>query len=149
MSGVPDALYNRDILRLAASIPHQRRLDRPMASVEKSSPVCGSRVTVDVVTDEEGRVKDLGQEVRACALGQASASLMAAHILGRTAGEIAEARDALADYLTGGREDPGDWPGLAVFDHARRFQARHASILLAFQAAAEAASRAAEEHSRS
>lgn len=143
MGPVTAALYNRDILRLAASIPHQRRLAGPQASVEKSSPVCGSRVVVDVVTDGRGRVAALGQEVRACALGQASASLMGAHAIGRTAGELAEARDALAAYLAGRREDPGDWPGLAIFADARRFTARHPSILLAFEAAAEAAARAA------
>src|SRR6185295_9721905 len=113
------------------------------ASVEKSSPICGSRVTVDVVTDAQGRVAELGLEVRACALGQASASLMGAHAIGRTAGELAEARDALADFLVGLRDDPGEWPGLAIFADARRFTARHPSILLAFEAAADAAARAA------
>jgi NifU-like protein involved in Fe-S cluster formation len=140
---VTRALYNRDILRLAASIPHQHRLAAPLASVEKSSPICGSRVTVDVMTDARGRVAQLGQEVRACALGQASAALMGANAIGRSAAELAEARDALADYLAGRRDDPGDWPGLAIFAEARRFAARHASILLAFEAAAEAAARAA------
>ena len=142
MGLVTSALYSRDILRLAASIPHQRRLAAPLSSVEKSSPVCGSRVIVDVVTDKQGRVAELGQEVRACALGQASASLMGAHAIGRTAEELAEARDALADYLAGRRDDPGDWPGLAIFADARRFTARHPSILLAFEAAADAAARA-------
>jgi NifU-like protein involved in Fe-S cluster formation len=136
------ALYNRDILRLAASIPHQHRLEAPQASVMKQSPLCGSRVTVDVVTDGQGRVLELGQEVRACALGQASASLMGAHALGRAPEELAEARDRLADFLAGRRDDPGDWPGLAIFREARPFTARHPSILLAFEAAAEAAARA-------
>jgi NifU-like protein involved in Fe-S cluster formation len=142
---MPAALYNRDILRLAASIPHARRLELAQATVEKSSPVCGSRVVVDLVLDEEGRVKMLGQEVRACALGQAAAALMGAHAIGRGAAELAEARDALAAYLAGTRDDPGGWPGLIVFADARRFTARHASILLAFEAAAEAASLAARE----
>jgi NifU-like protein involved in Fe-S cluster formation len=140
---VTAALYNRDILRLAASIPHQRRLDAPQASVEKSSLTCGSRVVIDVVTDAQGRVAALGQEVRACALGQASAALMGANAIGRTADELAAARDGLAAFLAGRSEDPGDWPGLAIFHEARRFTARHPSILLAFEAAAEAAARAA------
>ena len=93
---VPSALYSRDILRLASSIPHLGRLDRPQASAEKSSAVCGSRVAVDVALDGEGRVTELGQEVRACALGQASASLMGAHAVGRTGAELEDARDALA-----------------------------------------------------
>ena len=137
------ALYNRDILRLAASIPHQRRLARPQASAEKSSPVCGSRVVVDLVLDKEGRVAALGQEVKACALGQASASLMGAHAIGRDAAALAQARDALAAYLAGRRDDPGEWPDLAILGAARGYPARHAAILLAFEAAAEAAAIAA------
>lgn len=137
------ALYNRDILRLAASIPHQRRLERPQASVEKRSPVCGSRVAVDVMLDGEGRLSGLGQEVKACALGQASASLMGASAMGRSAPELARARDALAAYLDGRSGDPGEWPGLAIFADARPYKARHASILLPFEAVAEAAGKAA------
>ena len=139
---VATTLYNRDILRLAAAIPHLGRLDHPQASVEKRSAVCGSRVTVDVVLDGQGRVAALGQEVKACALGQASAALMAGHAIGRSGAELAAARAALADYLVGRSEQPGDWPGLSAFAEARRFPARHASILLAFEAAAEAAEQA-------
>ena len=137
------ALYNRDILRLAASIPHQRRLEHPQASVEKRSPLCGIRVAVDVVLDEQGRVSSLGQEVKACALGQASASLMGANAIGRTTKELAAARDALAAYLHGTRNDPGDWPGLEILADARPYQARHASILLPFEAISAAADEAA------
>lgn len=136
-------LYSRDILRLAAAIPNHARLDRPLASVEKRSPVCGSRVIVDIVTDRDGRVAVLGQEVRACALGQASAALMAAHAIGSTPAELAAAHGSLAAWLAGTREDPGPWPGLSVFAEARRYPARHAAILLAFEAAAEAAALAA------
>jgi NifU-like protein involved in Fe-S cluster formation len=145
---VPTALYNRDILRLAASIPHLGRLEDAQASVEKSSPVCGSRVVVDLVLDDEGRVAALGQEVKACALGQASASLMGAHAHGRTGEELAEARDSLSAFLAGERDDPGRWPGLAIFADARRYPARHGSILLAFEAAAEAAALAGAESAR-
>lgn len=127
-------LYNSAILRLAASIPHERRLASPHASVEKRSPVCGSRIVVDIMLDTDGRVAELGLEVRACALGQAAAALMGAHAVGRTLAELAAARDALADYLAGGRDDPGDWPGLAIFAPARAHSARHASILLPFEA---------------
>lgn len=139
---VTTSLYSRDILRLATAIPHLGRLEAPQASSEKSSPVCGSRVVVDVVMDGAGRVAALGQDVRACALGQASAALMASAAIGRTPREIAAARDALAGYLAGSRGDPGDWPGLDVFSEARRVTARHRSILLAFEAAAEASATA-------
>lgn len=131
-------LYNTQILRLAASIPHESRLLAPDATIEKRSPVCGSRVTVDVQVDHR-RIAALGQEVRACALGQASASLMGAHVIGRTAAELRAARDDLAAWLAGLRDDPGAWPGLDVFAAARPHAARHASILLAFDAVAEAA----------
>ena len=136
------ALYNRDILRLAASIPHHARLDHPQATSEKRSPMCGSRVAVDVVLDEHGRVAGLGQEVKACALGQASASLMGASAIGRSGSELAGARDALAAFLDGRRDDPGEWPGLNIFREARPYKARHPSILLAFEAVAEAAAAA-------
>lgn len=135
-------LYNAEILRLATAIPHHARLASPDASAEKRSPVCGSRVAVDVVLGPDGRIAELGQEVRACALGQASAALMGAHAIGRDAGELAEARDALAAYLAGERGDPGDWPGLAIFAPAVPHSARHPSIRLAFEAVAEAAARA-------
>jgi NifU-like protein involved in Fe-S cluster formation len=84
-------LYNNDILRLAATIPHHRRLADPQGTAERRSPTCGSRVSVDVRMDGDGRVADIGLEVRACALGQASASLMAAHAIGRSADELAAA----------------------------------------------------------
>ncbi len=136
------SLYSRDILRLAASIPHLGRLDRPDACAEKTSTICGSRVVVDVALDKEGRVAALGQEVRACALGQASASLMAAAAVGRTLDELSAARDALAAYLAGASDDLDFWPGMAVFRGARSYSARHASIRLAFEAVAAAAASA-------
>ena len=139
---MPSAVYSRDILRLAASIPHLGRLEGAQASVEKRSPLCGSRVRVDIALDGEGRVAAMGQEVKACALGQAAAALMGRHAVGRTPEELAEARDALGGYLAGQRDEPGVWPGLGVFDGARGVTARHASILLAFGAAAEAAAKA-------
>lgn len=133
------SLYSRDILRLATAIPHLERLAAPHASAERRAPVCGSAVIVDVLMDDDGRVAALGQEVRACALGQASAAVMGGHVIGRSPAELAEARDALRDYLGGARDDPGDWPGLAVFAEARAVSARHGAILLPFEAAAEAA----------
>jgi NifU-like protein involved in Fe-S cluster formation len=136
-------LYTRDILRLAASIPHLGRLPEAEASVEQRAPVCGSSITVDIVLDAEGRLAALGQEVRACAFGQASAALMGTHAIGRSPAELAEARDALAAWLAGTSDDPGAWPGLDALAPARRLSARHGAILLPFQAVAEAAALAA------
>jgi len=138
-------LYNAEILRLAASIPHHARLDHAQATAEKRSPICGSRVTVDVGVGDDGRVSEVGLLVRACALGQASASLLARDILGKTPEELAAARDALTAWLA--REgDMPDWPGLDVFAPALDYTARHPSIRLAFEAAAEAAFAAREAH---
>ncbi len=137
-------LYNTEILRLAATIPHHERLPNPMASVEKRSPVCGSRVTVDVNLGPDGRVVALGMQVRACALGQAAASLMGAHAIGRTPGELDAARAALTRWLAGEGDTP-DWPGLDLFTPALPHSARHPSIRLAFEAVAEAATRASTE----
>lgn len=141
-SRVNGPLYNAAILRLASSIPNETRIDDPHATAEKRSPVCGSRIVVDVLV-QDGRIAALGQEVRACALGQASASLMAAHALGRSFSELDDARDQLAAYLTGARDDPGAWPGLDVFAAARAHRSRHAAILLPFDAVAQAARDAA------
>ncbi|WP_404333562.1 iron-sulfur cluster assembly scaffold protein [Sphingomonas sp. MMS12-HWE2-04] len=137
-------LYNTQILRLAAEIPYHDRLAAPMASVEKRSPVCGSRVTVDLNLDADGRVSAVGMLVRACALGQASASLMGAHVVGRSVEELAAARDALTAWLAGEGDGPPDWPGLELFTPALEHRGRHASIRLAFEAAAEAAALARE-----
>ena len=136
-----EPLYNSEILRLATAIPHHQRLAAPHASSEKRSPICGSRVTVDVTLAPDGTVGEVGLLVRACALGQASASLLASHILGRTPEELAAVRDALTRWLAREGGAP-NWPGLAVFTPALDFTARHPSIRLAFEAAAEASAEA-------
>ena len=135
-------LYTADILRLATQIPYLDRLADPDATVERRSPVCGSRIVVDVTTDDAGRITALGQEVRACALGQASAALMGQHALGKSAEELAAARDALTLFLAGQADNPGDWPGLQIFRAAIPHSARHASIRLPFEAIAMAAGQA-------
>ncbi|MEZ0497205.1 iron-sulfur cluster assembly scaffold protein [Sphingomonas sp. IW22] len=132
------ALYNQEILRLAASVPFDARLPDPQGSAERRSPICGSRVTIDVNLDDDGRVGEIGMRVRACALGQASSALMAQSALGKSPAELADARDALAAWLAGG-DGPPDWPGLELFAPALPHSARHPSIRLAFEAVAEAA----------
>lgn len=141
-------LYNAEILRLTTAIPHDQRLADPMATVEKRSPICGSRVTVDVNLDGAGRVSELGMLVRACALGQASAALLSQHVIGRNVEELSATRDALIDWLAAGQGDAPDWPGLHVFSPALAYTARHPSIRLAFEAAAEAAEQAATKGPR-
>ena len=131
-------LYTVDILRLATSLAAWPRLTHADATVEKRSAICGSRVTVDIAVDGQGRVAAFGQDVRACALGQASAALLAAHVTGRDGRELEAARQALTDYLSGTADDIGDWPGIEILRPARDYPARHPSIRLPFEAAAEA-----------
>lgn len=135
-------LYNTEILRLAASVPFEARLEGAMASSEKRSPVCGSRITVDVNLDDAGRVAALGLVVRACALGQASAALMEAHAPGRSVEELEAARDELTAWLAGERTTPPEWPGLDLFTPALEHRGRHAAIRLPFEAVADAARKA-------
>jgi NifU-like protein involved in Fe-S cluster formation len=131
-------LYSQRILALAADIPHRGRLDAPQASVRRRAPLCGSTVSVDLdVTD--GRISRFGQDVKACALGQASAALMGRHVIGRTRAEIETARDQLRAMLSQGAEPPGPpFEGYDVLIPARDYRNRHASIMLALEATAEA-----------
>ena len=139
-------LYNAEILRLAAAIPFAGRLPDAEASARRTSPVCGSRVTADVVLGPDRRVARYGQEVRACALGQASAAILGESVVGESAASLAEAHRLLAAWLKGSGPLPpelaGRYPRLALFEPARAHPARHASICLAFEAAAAAAAEA-------
>lgn len=135
-------LYDTALLRLAASIPHLERLPRPHATVERRSPVCGSRVIVDVRMNDDETVGALGLSVSACALGQASACIMARYAVSRTVEELALARDQLTAWLAGDRPDPGYWPGLDQLARALPHSGRHAAIRLPFEAVAEAAAKA-------
>jgi NifU-like protein involved in Fe-S cluster formation len=137
-------LYSGRILELAASIPHAGRLPEPQASVKKRSPLCGSTVTVDLDV-EGGRVARFGQDVKACALGQASAAIVGGAILGRTRSEVEQARDELRAMLkSGGPVPSAPFDALEVLMPARDYKNRHASILLTLEAASEAFGKAEE-----
>ncbi|MDV4144103.1 MULTISPECIES: iron-sulfur cluster assembly scaffold protein [Shimia] len=141
MSGETDLinLYSGRILALAAAIPHTDRLANPQATIKKRAPLCGSTVTVDVTLEEDGRIAEFGQDVKACALGQAAASVVGANVIGRTRAEIEATRDALRAMLKeNGPTPPAPFDGLEVLRPARDFANRHASILLAIEATAEA-----------
>ena len=137
-----DDLYSAKVLTLAANMPHAGRLAAPQASSEKVSKLCGSRVLVDLsVTD--GRVSAFAQEVKACALGQAAAAVLGAHVLGAEVEEIEQARDQLKAMLKSGAEPPkGRFADLALLEVVKDYPARHASTMLVFEAAAEAARQA-------
>jgi NifU-like protein involved in Fe-S cluster formation len=127
-------LYTTDILRLATAIPHLGRLDQPGGTAEVRSPVCGSRIIIDVRLGEDGRLAEMAMTINACALGQASAALMGRHAIGLGAYEITAARDALQRYLTGESDQIDFWPGVNIFAAARSYPARHAAIRLPFDA---------------
>lgn len=131
---VNQPLYTVDILRLAASIPHLGPLDDPHGRAEVRSPTCGSIVTVDVRLDDGGLVTEIGQQVQACAFGQASAALMGKHAIGRDRSEAEEALAAFSAWLEGLSDDPGNWPGLDALQPARSRRARHGAMLLPFRA---------------
>lgn len=127
-------LYSTRILGLAASIPHTERLAEPGGTGRARSPLCGSSVTVDV-TLERGRVAAFGQDVKACALGQASAAVLGAVVVGLTRDEVAAGRAALRAMLSGDGPVPdAPFGALEVLTAARDFSNRHASILLPFDA---------------
>lgn len=133
-------LYSSRLLGLAADIPHTGRLPAPTGSATRRSPTCGSTVTVDVVM-RDGRVAEFAQDVRACALGQAAAAVVGGAVIEQTAAEIAAARDALAAMLDGGPVPPAPWDGFEALLAAVPYRNRHASILLAITAAAEASAK--------
>jgi NifU-like protein involved in Fe-S cluster formation len=131
-------IYNRKILEFAADIPRLQRLDAPDATATAISRLCGSKVTVDVKM-ADGAVSDFGHEVKACALGQASSSIMARHVLGSTPEELRQLRATMHAMLKEGGEAPkGKWQDLEALLPVRDFKARHASTLLTFDAVVDA-----------
>lgn len=138
-----DDLYNARILELAADIPRQGRLDAPDASASAHSKLCGSTVVVDLRI-EDGRVADFAHEVKACALGQASSSIMARNVIGASLDELRSARDAVRAMLKNDAAPPeGRFAEAKVLQPVKDFKARHASTLLTFEATLEAAEKAA------
>lgn len=131
-------LYSKRILALAADIPHTDRLSDPHGTARKRSPLCGSTVSVDIKL-EDGRISEYGQDVKACALGQASAAVIGENIIGRSLDEVLSARKELAEMLkSNGAAPKPPFDGLEALLPARDFKNRHASILLTFDAIVEA-----------
>ena len=131
-------LYSGRILALAAAIPHLGHLPRPQGSARRRAPLCGSTVAVDVVC-EDGRVTEFAQDVKACALGQAAASVLGAAVVGLEAPAIERGRDQLRAMLKeGGPVPDAPFAGLEVLEPARDYGNRHGSILLAFEATLDA-----------
>src|ERR1700761_2658513 len=131
-------IYNQRILELAGNIPRLGRLANPDASAKAHSRLCGSTVVIDLRV-KHGRVVDFAHDVKACALGQASSSLMARHVIGATAEELNALRDRMTGMLKANGPPPdGKWAEFAVLEPVREYKARHASTLLTFNAVADA-----------
>ena len=132
-------VYNRRILELAAAIPRIGRLAKPDASSTALSKLCGSTVTIDLKMDGD-TVTDFAHEVKACALGQASSSIMARNIVGSKANELRELREGMRRMLKENGAPPanGKWAVIAVLEPVRDYKARHASTLLTFDAVVDA-----------
>ena len=133
-----DDVYNKRILELAGDIPNIGRLPHPDASATAHSKLCGSTVTVDLAM-KEGKVTDFAHEVQACALGQASSSVMARHVVGSSAQELRDVRTAMRKMLKEDGPPPGGkWSDLKVLEPVRNYHARHASTMLTFDAVVDA-----------
>jgi NifU-like protein involved in Fe-S cluster formation len=131
-------VYNKRILELAANIPRIGRLSAAQATAAKHSKLCGSKVTVDIVM-QHGRVTDFAHEVKACALGQASSSLMARHVIGASGDELRALRKSVLAMLKENGQPPGEpWADFAVLEPIRDYKARHASTMLTFDAVVDA-----------
>ena len=127
-------VYNRRILELAANIPRLGRLEVPDATATAHSRLCGSTVTVDLKMNGD-TVIDFSHEVKACALGQASSSIMASHVIGAKAEELRSLRETVRRMLKENGAPPGGkWADIAVLEPVRDYKARHASTMLTFDA---------------
>ena len=131
-------VYNARILELAGNIPRLGRLSAPDATATAHSKLCGSTVTVDLKL-EAGAISDFAHDVKACALGQASSSIMARHVVGAKPDEMRELRDTVRRMLKENGPPPtGRWADVAVLEPVRDYKARHASTLLTFDAVVSA-----------
>ena len=130
---VSDPPYTREILRLAASIPHLVSFEELEGATERRSPTCGSRMRMAVELDWAGRVSRVRQAVEACAYGQATAALMGGHVMGRSRDEVAAALAELEHWLAGRGDLPTAWPGMEVLVPALPHKGRHGAILLPFR----------------
>lgn len=137
-----EALYNDRILALAGGLAKDDRLESPDATAQMDSPLCGSRIRVDVRVAEDGTLAEYGQQVRACALGQSAAAIMKAHAVGKSRDALAAIRDGVEAMLKRDGAPPtgplGEWADLAVLRPAKDHKSRHASILLPFKAVVKA-----------
>lgn len=139
------ALYNRDILRLATSLVAGHRLAEPNGTAEVRSPLCGSRIQADVVTNADGQLMELALRANACALGQASSAILQDNAVGLDISELALMRDAVSVALKRRGDMPSRWPDMALLAAACDYPSRHAAILLPYDAILAAAAQAEDK----
>jgi NifU-like protein involved in Fe-S cluster formation len=133
------ALYNRDILRLAASLIPGDRLEHADGIAEARAPLCGSRIQAEVAFTPDHKISALALRASACALGQASAAILRANAVGADIETVATIRAQISDMLTVGAEPPQIWPELILLSPAKNYTSRHAAILLPYDALLAAA----------
>jgi NifU-like protein involved in Fe-S cluster formation len=139
-------VYNAKILGYAGNIPRIGRLDRPDASATAHSKLCGSTVTVDIRMEKD-IVVDFAHDVKACALGQASSSIMASHVVGSSAAELRQVREEMRAMLKENAAPPtGRFEELKFLEPVRDFKARHASTMLTFDAVVDAIGQVEARH---
>jgi NifU-like protein involved in Fe-S cluster formation len=137
------ALYTTAILRLAASLIYEDHLENPSASADVRSPLCGSRMSIDIEVDDHGLLQKIAFRVNSCALGQASAAIVGKYAIGQNVHAIRAIREDMSAFLSGIEGTYFEWPELNEFAIASRYPARHGAILLPFDAVLAAYEKAA------
>ena len=134
-----DALYSKDVIRHAAAISRTDRLAAPDVTLSHTAPLCGSRITIDLLLDAQGRVADYAQDIHACALGQAAASIVAQHIIGRTQEEVLSTANQVRAMLVEGTAPPdGSWADFAILAPVHDYSPRHGAVMLALETVLDA-----------
>lgn len=130
-----DALYSKDVLKAAGAISRTERLVSPDITLSHTAPLCGSRITIDLVADDAGRVTDYAQDIHACALGQAAASIVAQQVIGRSLQDMDAAANQVRAMLVGGARPPeNEWANFAILAPVHDYSPRHGAVMLALEA---------------
>ncbi|MDX1580255.1 MAG: iron-sulfur cluster assembly scaffold protein [Alphaproteobacteria bacterium] len=140
-----DQLYSRDVLKKAAAISHTTPLASPEASADRVSPVCGSRIHVEISTEGD-RISDYAQTIHACALGQSAAAILGEHVIGKSADELNAAAKSVRAMLVEGAAPPtGEWADYAILAPVHEYSPRHGAVMLALEATLAALAEATGE----
>ena len=134
-----NALYSKDVLRHAATISRTERLAKPDITLSHTAPLCGSRITIDLKVDADGNITDYAQDIHACALGQAAASIVAKNIVGQPAASLADVADQMRAMLLDGADAPdGNWAEMVALEAVHTYAPRHGAVMLALETTLDA-----------